>query len=119
MKYDYYMMKYEKLSQNNYCYSSIFGAAHKTEKIMCFQDAQVTVECVIPQQFHRTVMGARGANVQEITMKYDVGIKFPDRPIQNGGKEVIMSLYIWTRNTRLRILSDYSSGLTQPQVTCQ
>ena len=49
----------------------------------------MTVECVIPQQFHRTVMGARGANVQEVTMKYDVGIKFPDRPMPNGGEALI------------------------------
>ncbi|CAG2229559.1 Vigilin [Mytilus edulis] len=50
------------------------------------QDAQVTVECVIPQQYHRTVMGNRGMNVQEITKVHEVGIKFPDRaPQQNGG----------------------------------
>ena len=44
----------------------------------------MSVECVIPQQFHRTVMGARGANVQEITSNFDVAIKFPDRPMANG-----------------------------------
>ncbi|WAR14750.1 VIGLN-like protein [Mya arenaria] len=41
----------------------------------------VMIECDIPQQFHRTVMGARGSNVQEITSTFDVQIKFPDRPI--------------------------------------
>ena len=30
-------------------------------------------------------MGARGANVQEITTNFEVGIKFPDRPAANGG----------------------------------
>lgn len=46
----------------------------------------MTVECVIPQQYHRTVMGNRGMNVQEITKVHEVGIKFPDRaPQQNGG----------------------------------
>ena len=44
------------------------------------------MECVIPQQYHRTVMGNRGTNVQEITRVHEVGIKFPDRaPQQNGG----------------------------------
>ena len=45
----------------------------------------MAIECVIPQTFHRTVMGARGANVQEITTNFEVGIKFPDRPAANGG----------------------------------
>ena len=44
------------------------------------------MECVISQQYHRTVMGNRGTNVQEITRVHEVGIKFPDRaPQQNGG----------------------------------
>ena len=47
------------------------------------QEAQVTVECVIPQQYHRTVMGRNGTNVQEITKNHEVGIKFPDRPVQD------------------------------------
>jgi len=41
----------------------------------------VTVECVIPQRHHRTVMGAKGRKVQNITSEYDVQIKFPDRDI--------------------------------------
>jgi hypothetical protein len=44
------------------------------------QESQVTVECVIPQKHHRTVMGAKGFKVQEITKEHEVGIKFPDRP---------------------------------------
>lgn len=40
----------------------------------------MTVECVIPQKFHRTIMGQRGSKVQEITKEWDVGIKFPDKP---------------------------------------
>ncbi|KAL4221822.1 hypothetical protein ACF0H5_020076 [Mactra antiquata] len=61
------------------------GAKKRILEIVADLDAQVTVECVIPQQYHRTVMGGRGANVQEITQQYDVGIKFPDRPVANGG----------------------------------
>lgn len=29
-------------------------------------------------------MGAKGSKVQEITKDFDVGIKFPDRPVSNG-----------------------------------
>ncbi|XP_039602941.1 vigilin [Polypterus senegalus] len=42
-------------------------------------DAQVTLECVIPQKYHRSVMGAKGSKVQQITRDYDVQIKFPER----------------------------------------
>ncbi|CAC5382186.1 Vigilin [Mytilus coruscus] len=62
------------------------GAKRRILEIVADLDAQVTVECVIPQQYHRTVMGNRGMNVQEITRVHEVGIKFPDRaPQQNGG----------------------------------
>ena len=44
------------------------------------QESQIILECIIPQKFHRTVMGAKGMKVQEITREFDVGIKFPDRP---------------------------------------
>ena len=54
------------------------------------QEAQVTMECVITQKFHRNVMGAKGSKVQDITKEFDVGIKFPDRPLANGdGKKAI------------------------------
>ena len=43
----------------------------------------MTIECVIEQKHHRTVMGAKGFKVQEITKEYEVGIKFPDRPNNN------------------------------------
>lgn len=45
---------------------------------------QVTVECVIPQRHHRTVMGARGAKVKDITAEHDVQIKFPERDTTEG-----------------------------------
>ncbi|KAH3827192.1 hypothetical protein DPMN_129122, partial [Dreissena polymorpha] len=56
------------------------GAKKRILEIVADLEAQVTIECEIGQQFHRTVMGARGANVQEITQQFDVQIKFPDRP---------------------------------------
>lgn len=42
----------------------------------------ISIECIIPQKHHRTVMGAKGFKVQGITSEFDVQIKFPDRDAQ-------------------------------------
>ena len=42
------------------------------------------MDCVIEQKHHRTVMGARGSKVQEITKQFDVNIKFPEKADPNG-----------------------------------
>uniref|UniRef100_A0AAQ4P645 Vigilin n=1 Tax=Gasterosteus aculeatus aculeatus TaxID=481459 RepID=A0AAQ4P645_GASAC len=42
-------------------------------------DAQVTVECVITQKFHRSIMGPKGSRIQQITRDHNVQIKFPER----------------------------------------
>ncbi|CAG4910185.1 unnamed protein product [Colias eurytheme] len=47
-------------------------------------EAKVTIECIIPQKHHRTVMGASGAKVKDITAEFDVQIKFPDRDPTKG-----------------------------------
>ncbi|XP_071109075.1 vigilin-like [Haliotis cracherodii] len=60
------------------------GAKKKIQDIVADLDAQVTVECIIIQQHHRTVMGASGYNIKEITKNFEVGIKFPDKPTANG-----------------------------------
>ena len=39
----------------------------------------MTIECVIDRKVHRTIMGAKGSNVQAITQEHNVSIKFPDR----------------------------------------
>lgn len=44
----------------------------------------MTIECIIPQRHHRTVMGARGAKVKDITAEFDVQIKFPERDATEG-----------------------------------
>nr|XP_014346494.1 PREDICTED: vigilin isoform X1 [Latimeria chalumnae]XP_014346495.1 PREDICTED: vigilin isoform X1 [Latimeria chalumnae] len=58
-------------------------------------EAQVTIECVISQKFHRSIMGPKGSRVQQITKDFNVQIKFPDReeapaagtePIQETGE---------------------------------
>lgn len=57
----------------------IEAAKQRIAEIVADLDAQVTIEVVIPQRLHRTVMGARGSKVQQVTTDHDVNIKFPDR----------------------------------------
>lgn len=62
----------------------IEAAKARIEEIIIDLESMVTIECVIPQNLHRTVMGAKGRKVQSITLDYDVQIKFPDK--NNTGK---------------------------------
>ncbi|XP_043645703.1 vigilin [Drosophila teissieri] len=70
----------------------IEAARQRIEEIVADLEAQTTIEVVIPQRHHRTIMGARGFKVQQVTFEFDVQIKFPDRdatePVEvltNGG----------------------------------
>ncbi|KAI8038482.1 hypothetical protein M5D96_008380 [Drosophila gunungcola] len=70
----------------------IEAARQRIEEIVADLEAQTTIEVVIPQRQHRTIMGARGFKVQQVTSEFDVQIKFPDRdatePVEgltNGG----------------------------------
>lgn len=53
-----------------------------------FQDAQVTIECVIPQKFHRSIMGPKGSRIQQITRDHNVQIKFPEREDPQGKRMI-------------------------------
>lgn len=53
---------------------------------LLFQDAQVTIECVIPQKFHRSIMGPKGSRIQQITRDHNVQIKFPEREETQGNQ---------------------------------
>lgn len=37
------------------------------------------MECVITQKYHRSIMGPKGARIQQITRDHNVQIKFPER----------------------------------------
>ena len=63
----------------------IEGAMARIEEIVQDLVEQVTIDCEIEQQFHRTVMGAKGSKVQKITQEHNVQIKFPDKAVENGG----------------------------------
>uniref|UniRef100_A0A3Q0RAW3 Vigilin n=1 Tax=Amphilophus citrinellus TaxID=61819 RepID=A0A3Q0RAW3_AMPCI len=66
------------------------AAKKRMQEIVEDLDAQVIMECVIPQKFHRSIMGPKGSRIQQITRDHSVQIKFPERedpqeaPIQNG-----------------------------------
>lgn len=61
----------------------IEAAKARIQEIIQDLESMVTIECIIPQKHHRTVMGAKGHKVQAITSDYDVQIKFPDRESYN------------------------------------
>merc|ERR1712223_953606 len=61
------------------------GAKNRIEEIVQDLIEQVTIDCEIEQQYHRTVMGAKGSKVQKITQEHNVQIKFPDKAVENGG----------------------------------
>ncbi len=63
------------------------GAKKKILNIVEDLEAMVTIECVISQKHHRAVMGQRGRNVQDVTARNKVNIKFPDRAVANGDAE--------------------------------
>merc|ERR1712241_472741 len=54
------------------------------EELVLDQEAQVTIECLIEQIHHRTIMGPKGGNVQKITSEHQVQIKFPEKRSGNG-----------------------------------
>lgn len=55
------------------------GAKARIQEIVNDLDEMVHMEVIIPQRYHRTVMGARGSKVQAITTEYEVQIKFPEK----------------------------------------
>lgn len=64
------------------------GARARIQEIVIDLDEMVNMEVIIPQQYHRTVMGARGRKVQAITSEFEVQIKFPEKDLhQYNGEE--------------------------------
>lgn len=69
------------------------AAKRRIQEIIQDLESQVTVEVVVPQRFHRAVMGPKGCRIQQITREHEVQIKFPEReesaaqeicPVENG-----------------------------------
>ena len=55
------------------------GARARIQEIVSDLEEMVELEVVIPQRYHRTVMGSRGSKVQAITTRHEVQIKFPEK----------------------------------------
>ena len=59
----------------------IEGAVAKIKEIAQDLEEQVTIDCDIEQQFHRTIMGVK---VEKIKAEFNVQIKFPGKALKNG-----------------------------------
>lgn len=57
----------------------IVAAKQRISEVIADLESMISIECIIPQKHHRTVMGTKGYRVQGITSQFDVQIKFPDR----------------------------------------
>uniref|UniRef100_A0A8B9KCL4 Vigilin n=1 Tax=Astyanax mexicanus TaxID=7994 RepID=A0A8B9KCL4_ASTMX len=57
----------------------VTAAKRRIQEIIQDLESQVTVEVVVPQRFHRAVMGPKGCRIQQITREQEVLIKFPER----------------------------------------
>ncbi|KFM62860.1 Vigilin, partial [Stegodyphus mimosarum] len=67
------------------------GAKQRLLEIVEDLDAMETIECVIPQEHHRTVLGTRGSKVQNIERQFNVNIKFPDREKPAESEKITMN----------------------------
>ncbi|XP_060796335.1 LOW QUALITY PROTEIN: vigilin [Neoarius graeffei] len=55
------------------------AAKKRIQEIIQDLESQVSIEVVIPQRYHRAVMGPKGCRIQCITREHEVQIKFPER----------------------------------------
>ncbi|KTF81679.1 hypothetical protein cypCar_00017836, partial [Cyprinus carpio] len=55
------------------------AAKKRIQEIVRDLESQVNVEVLIPQRYHRAIMGPKGCRIQQITREHEVQIKFPDR----------------------------------------
>lgn len=53
------------------------------------------MECVIPQKFHRSIMGPKGSRIQQITRDHNVQIKFPEREDPQGKSSIHAAERTW------------------------
>lgn len=67
----------------------IEGAKKRILEIVDELDSMVSIDCVIPQKYHRNIMGAKGVNVQKVTSQHRVQIKFPDRDPGTRGQGMV------------------------------
>uniref|UniRef100_UPI00398F70C8 vigilin-like n=1 Tax=Pristiophorus japonicus TaxID=55135 RepID=UPI00398F70C8 len=67
------------------------AAKKRIQDIVQELEAQVTMECVISQKFHRNLMGPKGVRVQQLARDHSVQIKFPDRGESGSGATELLA----------------------------
>jgi len=55
------------------------GAKKRLLEIVTELEAMTELKCIIKQKHHRAILGNKGKNVQDLTARLNVQIKFPDR----------------------------------------
>lgn len=55
------------------------GAKKRLLEIVAELEAMTEIQCIIPQKHHRAILGNKGKNVQDLTSRLKVQIKFPER----------------------------------------
>uniref|UniRef100_A0A8B9KF48 Vigilin n=1 Tax=Astyanax mexicanus TaxID=7994 RepID=A0A8B9KF48_ASTMX len=89
----------------------VTAAKRRIQEIIQDLESQVTVEVVVPQRFHRAVMGPKGCRIQQITREQEVLIKFPEREESAGGVSCGERITILSLHVLISILSTISQAL--------
>jgi len=55
------------------------GAKKRLLEIVSELESMTEIQCIIPQKHHRAILGNKGKNVQDLTAKLNIQIKFPER----------------------------------------
>jgi len=55
------------------------GAKKRLLEIVTDLEAMTEIKCIIPQKHHRALLGNKGKNIQELTARLNIQIKFPER----------------------------------------
>lgn len=55
------------------------GAKARLQEIVDEMEQMTEIQCIIPQKHHRNLLGNKGKYVQDISSKFNVQIKLPDR----------------------------------------
>uniref|UniRef100_A0AAF5PYT3 K Homology domain-containing protein n=2 Tax=Wuchereria bancrofti TaxID=6293 RepID=A0AAF5PYT3_WUCBA len=61
-------------------------AKARIEEIVEDLESQITLKVEIPGEYHRTLLSNRGQKIQELQLKYNVQIKFPDRRLRENAQ---------------------------------
>lgn len=63
------------------------GAKKRLLEIVADLEAMTEIKCIISQKHHRALLGNKGKNIQELTAKLNIQIKFPERKKAEEGSE--------------------------------